>query len=350
MGVKNESDTLGNEKFKPVKEYSTAPINNTGFSQKMPGIVYGKVLDTPKDATLKGAASLGSLYKNYSYDPESIKKVFTGAAEVEGRAGINAAQGLVNSSDQGYTQQMALARAAAEKERNSAVMSGASSGMQALAGMDARNKADQAFTAKRLEALQGVKKAQDNQGVLNAKALQDAFAETQRANEKLMTTDSANYAVDASTQQAKLGYNAQVSAANTAGSASANNSYGNVLAADLTGRHNENAASIAGNASMNAANINAESYKYSADQNRIANDATVAGYNNQAALQAKTQLAQLVMDAKFNINTADGRKQFNDILGTLGIELPGYTSQSVDSSSDVGTRKQQTYTTTRTTG
>jgi hypothetical protein len=296
-------------------------LNNYG----MPGVTMGKTigLGNIKDAKLKGADSLGALYGNYNYDPAKIKDIFTGASNIQGKEGINAAQGVLNSSDQGYTQQMALARAAAEKERNSAVMSGASSGMQALAGMDTRAKADQAFANTRLEALQGIRTAQDKAASLNAKASTDAFAASQSANEKLMATDSANYAVDASTQQAKLGYDAQVNAANTAGSASANNAYGNVKSADITGAHNENAASITGNATLGAADLNAQSYMYAANKNFLGNEVTANAALNGAKYSANAGLLQAITDKKYNFSNPTDVASFNQNFGAaLGFELP----------------------------
>jgi hypothetical protein len=291
----------------------------------LPAIKYGQTIgvNNIKDAKLQGADALGKLYGNYNYDLDSIKGIFTDASKIQGREGINAAQGVLNSSDQGYTQQMALARAAAEKERNSAVMSGASSGMQALAGMDTRAKADTAFANTRLEALQGIKTAQDKAASLNAKASTDAFMESQNANKQLMTTDSANYAVDASTQQAKLGYDAQVNAANTAGSASANNAAANVKAADITGQHNENAASITGNATLGSAAMNADSYKYSADKNLEGNKYTADTSLSGAQNSAKLGFIQAINDKTLNLTDATSVTNFNKTFGeAFGFTLP----------------------------
>ena len=262
---------------------------------------------TPVKATDRGLMSTQDLavkYGNVDYDRDAIEGVFQGAVDAEYAAKNKE---YTRSANQYYnrlaTSQNAYLDAMRKQAGLQAVQSGASQGMQAanqlsgMLGMSQQTSLDATTLAQQQRALA------DQQAAAQSAATKEALTYANQQKLALGTLGANIYATDAQKYAAELGYNAAVSAANTA--ASAQGYTADQALQGTTYNADKNFAGTTYTADKNyagttyAADSSAGASKYSADQGYKGQVAYANGLQGAAAASAAGQVsaAKLAADA-----------------------------------------------------
>lgn len=265
-------------------------------------INYGTTMEA-KDRAAKSAADLAALYGGINYDQNAIEKIYKDATAADYAA---RKQDYNNTANQ-YYNRMALSQNsyldAQRKANASAVMSGATRGMQNAAQLSTVLGLSQQSSLDNTKLAQDARLLSDQENAAYAKNTSDALTYANTVKQSLGTLSANEYATDAQKYAAELGYNAAVSAANTA--ASAQGYTADQALQGTTYNADKNFAGTTYTADKNyagttyAADSSAGASKYSADQGYKGQVAYANGLQGAAAASAAGQVsaAKLAADA-----------------------------------------------------